>query len=69
MNSGVFFGYTALIEGMIKRIEEELGNPTTRIMTGGLAEIFKNSLAQTIQHHESDLTLEGLKIIYEQNHK
>lgn len=69
MNSGVFFGYTALIEGMIIRIEEELGSPTTRIITGGLAEIFKNSLAKTIQHHEPDLTLEGLKIIYEQNRK
>jgi type III pantothenate kinase len=61
MNSGVFFGYISMIEGMISRIENELGQHTTRIITGGLAELFKEPLKTTIHHHESDLTLEGLK--------
>ncbi len=65
MNSGVYFGYTSLIEGMVIKIEKELGKKTIRIITGGLAEIFRNSLAETIHHHEPDLTLEGLKIIYQ----
>lgn len=70
MNSGVFFGYISLIEGMIKRIEEELGGTkTTRIITGGLAEIFKNNLSQTINHFEPDLTLEGLKIVWQSRKK
>lgn len=69
MNSGVYFGYIALVEGLIAKIEEELGQKTTRIITGGLAPIFKDALKNSISHHEANLTLEGLKIIYEQNLK
>jgi type III pantothenate kinase len=69
MNSGAFFGYIALIEGMISKIENELGHKTTRIITGGLAELFKDALKNTIEHFEPDLTLEGLKIVYENNLK
>ncbi len=69
MNSGVYFGYTALIEGMIEKIEKELNHKTTRIITGGLAEIFKDALKNSVQHHEPDLTLEGLKLVYEQSVK
>lgn len=64
MNSGVYFGYVSLIEGMITKIEKELNHKTTRIITGGLAEIFKEELKGTIQHHEPELTLEGLKKVY-----
>lgn len=67
MNSGVYFGYISLIEGMINRIEQELNCKTTRIITGGLAEIFKDALKDSIQHHEPDLTLDGLRFIYENN--
>jgi type III pantothenate kinase len=67
MNSGVYFGYISLIEGMIEKIEKELNHKTTRIITGGLAETFKDALKDSIQHHEPDLTLDGLKFIYEQN--
>ena len=67
MNSGVYFGYASLIEGMIKRIENELNCKTTRVITGGLAELFKTELKNSIDHHEPDLTLDGLKIIYTQN--
>ena len=67
MNSGVYFGYISLLEGMITKIEDELGHKTTHIITGGLAEIFKDALKNIVWHHEPDLTLEGLRIVYEQN--
>ncbi len=67
MNSGVYFGYISLIEGMIERIEKELNHRTNHIITGGLAEIFKDVLTNSVKHHEPDLTLEGLRIIYENN--
>jgi type III pantothenate kinase len=67
MNSGVYFGYISLLEGMILKIDQELGIKTTRIITGGLAEIFKEALQNSINHHEPNLTLEGLRIVYEQN--
>jgi type III pantothenate kinase len=69
MNSGVYFGYISLIEGLVEKIEKEHGEKTTRIMTGGLSEIFKDALANTINHHEPDLTLDGLRLVYEMNSK
>ena len=62
MNSGVYFGYLSLVSGMIAKIENELQAKTTQIITGGLAEIFKEELQ--IKHHRPDLTLEGLKLIF-----
>ncbi len=67
MNSGVYFGYISLIEGLIEKIEKELNHKTTRVITGGLAEIFKDALKISVQHHEPDLTLDGLRIVYEMN--
>lgn len=67
MNSGVYFGYISLIEGIISRIEKEHGAKTTKIITGGLAEIFKDGLKDLIDHFEPNLTLEGMRIIYENN--
>jgi type III pantothenate kinase len=69
MNSGVYFGYISLIEGMIEKIEREFNHKTTHIMTGGLSELFKEALKDSIHHHEPDLTLEGLRLIYEKNSK
>lgn len=67
MNSGVYFGYISLIEGLIEKIEKELSHKTIRIITGGLAELFKDALKSSVEHHEPDLTLEGLKLVYENN--
>ncbi len=69
MNSGAFFGYISLIEGMIVKIEKELEHKTTRIITGGLAELFKDALKNEVEYYEPDLTLEGLQIVYENNSK
>ena len=77
MNSGVYFGYIAMIEGMVNRIENELGTKTRKIITGGLAEIFKTALCidtteedfikQPISNyffHSPNLTVEGLEMLY-----
>ena len=63
MNSGVYFGYISLIEGLIERIEKELGVKTTKILTGGLANLFKDELK--IEHCRENLTLEGLRLVYQ----
>ena len=66
MQSGIIFGYIGLIEGMIKRIEQELGSKAKVIATGGQA----YSLAEEIPAIDvinPDLTLTGLRLIYEMN--
>ncbi len=67
MNSGVYFGYISLVEGIIARIDKELKLKTTKIITGGLAELFKKELK--IKHHKSNLTLDGLRQVYNNNQK
>ncbi|MBM5782304.1 MAG: type III pantothenate kinase [Pelagibacterales bacterium] len=69
MNSGVYFGYISLIEGLVAKIEKEYGAKTTKIITGGLAEVFKEGLKDLVNHYEPNLTLEGMRIIYEKNIK
>jgi type III pantothenate kinase len=66
MKSGVFFGNVALIDGMLDRMEEELGEKLTVVATGGLAK----SLIPYCKHDiilDDELLLKGLKIIYEKN--
>ncbi len=65
MNSGVFFGYISLVEGLTARIDKELGLKTKKITTGGLAPIFNKELE--IKHHRPNLTLDGLREVYERN--
>ncbi len=69
MNSGIYFGYLSLIEGIITRIEAEYKKPTTKIITGGLAVVFKDDLAKITNHHQPDLTLDGLNLIYQKTHE
>lgn len=64
MNSGVYFGYLSLIEGMIVKIKNELGSDAKVIMTGGLAPLFQEHLQLEI---EQNLTLEGLNLIASKN--
>ena len=67
MNSGVYFGYVAMVEGLIKKIESELNIKTKKIITGGLCEIFKEILLKDkiIDFYCPELTLDGLKTIFE----
>ena len=66
IQSGVFWGYTGLIEGLTRRIKEEYGRPMKVIGTGGLAPLFDQGdhLFDTI---EDDLTMHGLTVIHTHN--
>ena len=68
MQSGVFWGYISMIEGLVARIKEEYGESATVIATGGLSRLFFESTA-IIEYVEEDLTIEGLRILYERNEK
>jgi len=67
MQSGLLFGYVALVEGMVQRFRDELGRDTKVIATGGLAEIIAAE-TNVIEIIAPWLTLEGLRIIWELNH-
>ncbi len=67
MQSGIFYGYASLIEGLIQRIRDEQGLPTLRaIATGGLAPLFA-SACPSIECTDADLTLRGLFAINARN--
>lgn len=68
MQSGVFWGYIGLIEGILGRIAREYGAPLTVIATGGLAALFEAE-TDAIHHVDPDLTLRGLVRIHEANRK
>lgn len=59
MQSGVFWGYVGLIEGLVKRITLEIGGRVTVIATGGLATLF-NRHTSAIDSVDGDLTIRGL---------
>jgi type III pantothenate kinase len=66
MQSGLLFGYVALVEGMVERFREELGLNTKVIATGGLAELIAEE-TEYIQVVAPWLTLDGLRIIWDLN--
>jgi type III pantothenate kinase len=68
MQSGVFWGYVGLIEGLVARIKAEIGNPVTVIATGGLATLF-NRHTSAIDMVDGDLTISGLIRIHSINEK
>lgn len=67
MQSGIVLGYVSLIEGMLARIQAVLpDSPVTIVATGGLASLAV-SLSDVVDHYEPDLTLYGLRIVFERN--
>ena len=68
MRSGMMYGTAAMIDGLIERMEEELGHRCTLIATGGLAQ-FITPLCKREIILEKDLLLKGLNIIYQKNKK
>ncbi|HYD30155.1 MAG TPA: type III pantothenate kinase [Azospirillaceae bacterium] len=66
MQSGIFWGYIGLIEGLIRRIQAEYGGPMTVVGTGGLAVLFARA-TNVIQHIDGELTLRGLLLIHQRN--
>ncbi|MGH9304080.1 MAG: type III pantothenate kinase [Acidimicrobiales bacterium] len=65
IQSGVIYGNAALVDGVCRRIMEDLG-PATVIATGGLAPLVR-PLSEVVQHHEPWLTLHGLRLIFSRN--
>jgi type III pantothenate kinase len=66
MQSGVFWGYVGLIEGLIQRIRAERGEAMEVIATGGLAPLMAGA-TEVITRVDSDLTIWGLRLIYRRN--
>jgi type III pantothenate kinase len=66
MQSGIYWGYVGLIEGLVTRIKAEFGAPMTVIATGGLAPLFENS-TPLIEKVDGTLTLWGLRLLYASN--
>lgn len=66
IQSGLILGYAGLVEGLVSRIHDEMGEPCSVIATGGLADVIANETA-AITRVEPYLTLEGLRHIYEIN--
>jgi type III pantothenate kinase len=66
MQSGLFWGYIGLIEGLVARIKAEYGEPMTVIGTGGLANLFHKQTT-VIDHLDPDLTIRGLVLINARN--
>ena len=68
VQAGLFLGYVALVEGVVKRLHAELGVEAPVIATGGLAPVFEKELT-FLKGVEPDLTLEGLRLIWEKNRR
>lgn len=68
MRSGIMLGAAAMLDGMIERMEEELGYSTTVVATGGIAR-FVVPLCKRDIHYDKDLLLKGLAILYRENTK
>ena len=68
MRSGIMYGAAAMLDGMLDRMEEELGKRTTVVVTGGMAQ-FIAPLCRRKMMVEKDLLLKGLYAIYKKNKK
>ncbi len=67
MQSGLYHGYTALVDGVLRKIIDEVGGtgkPPSVIATGGLAPLIATG-SEYIEHVDDTLTLDGLRLIYE----
>jgi type III pantothenate kinase len=66
MQSGLFWGYVGLIEGLVARIRSEFGQPMSVVATGGLVPLFAGA-TPAIENIDQDLTLWGLYLIHKRN--
>lgn len=68
MQSGIYWGYVSLIEGMVSRIKKEYGADMKVLATGGLAPLFAEEV-DVIDGIEHDLTIDGMRLIYMKNER
>jgi len=66
LQSGALYGFAGQVDGLVRRISDELGGVTAVIATGGLAPIVVPE-SETITHHDPDLTLVGLRLVFDKN--
>jgi type III pantothenate kinase len=66
LQSGALYGFAGQVDGLVRRIEDEIGPVQAVIATGGLAPIVVPE-SETITHHDPDLTLVGLRLVFDKN--
>jgi len=65
MQSGLYWGYVDMVEGLVRRVKGELGGDAVVVATGGLAVMMAVEL-RVLEHVDLDLTLQGLRLVWEQ---
>ncbi len=66
MQIGIYWGYVAMIEGLLARMKAEIGRPVTVIATGGLAVMFQQH-SHLFDHVDPDLTLRGIALLHQRS--
>ena len=66
IESGLYYGYAGLVDGVVRRMRRELGENAVCIATGGLAGVIAPEV-DLIEHVDPDLTLHGLRMVWERN--
>ena len=67
LNNGAMFGTAAMLDGLADRVETELGQPLTVVVTGGLAPYIMPCCKRSIIY-DADLLFKGLALLWERNH-
>ena len=72
MQAGAVFGFAALVDGLVNRVREDVdgfdGHNVTVVATGHTAQLVLPDL-RTVQHYEKNLTLDGLRLVFERNQR
>jgi len=66
MQSGLLYGFAGQIDGMVRRISAELDAEPVVVATGGLADLVIDE-CETVTEYEPDLTLIGLRLVFDRN--